>query len=174
MQSRRLTADIGNMFTKIRIGCGALLILVAVGCADSEPSTSRQATTPESTTAPTTTTTLAPDVAETGFLVTTTTVAPPTVDACDVPPDPTRVPAEVRTQCDAGAGWRISAWIGLSGDGIILLEQHVDDAWTDVAYGPFCGGVAAITTADLRSFGVPGDLAESWGYDAEACAAYRS
>ncbi len=130
----------------------ALAGLVAIGCADSAS-----------------TTTVALAVDKTGFVVATTTAAPPPTDRCTVPPDTEVAPAWVERRCDAASGWRFAEWIGESGDGIIQLEHDVDGAWAVVAYGPYCGGVAAITHAALRDLGVPDALVQAWGVDASMC-----
>lgn len=147
--------------------CLALAGLVASGCAEGASTASRQATAPE----PTTTTVAALDVAETGFPVTTTSAVPaPATRPCDAPPDAEIVPGNAQVRCDASAGWRLSTWIGESGDGIVYLERHLDRVWVVVAHGPYCGGVAAIPVPELVSLGLPADLAEAWGVEALMCA----
>jgi hypothetical protein len=155
-----------------RVVCLALAGLVAMGCADdASTTTSHRATAAESSAvADPTTTVAALDVAETGFLVTTTTAgAAPATRPCDVLPDAAIVPGNAQVHCDGSAGWRVFAWIGESGDGIIYLEQRVEDTWVVAAHGPFCGGVGAITKSALREHRVPDDLADAWGVEASIC-----
>jgi hypothetical protein len=137
--------------------CPALSGLVALGCTDSGSTT-------RSTTGPLV-------VDKTGFVVTSTTAATAlSTDRCAAPPDTEVAPPSAERRCDSTSGWRLAQWIGESGDGIIQLERHVDGEWVVVAYGPYCGGVAAITHAALRDLGAPEELVHSWGVDASVCA----
>jgi hypothetical protein len=87
---------------------------------------------------------------------------------CDTPGEQT-VPPDADVQCDAARGWRRSAWIGASGDGIVLVE-HATPGWTTLFFGPLCAsGVAAATPEQLVQLGVPQDLADAWGFPPSAC-----
>ena len=86
------------------------------------------------------------------------------------PPASTEVSEQAQSNCDDLAGWRIFAWIGESGDGIVRVERLRGSAWVPVFHGPLClSGVAAATSEQLARFGVPLGLADAWGYPASAC-----
>ena len=89
---------------------------------------------------------------------------------CATPPATNQVAEQAQSNCDDLAGWRMFAWIGESGDGIVRVERLRGSAWVPVFHGPLClSGVAAATPEQLARFGVPLGLADAWGYPASAC-----
>ena len=88
--------------------------------------------------------------------------------ACNTPsPD---APRDAELHCDLDLGWRMFAWIGESGDGIVQVQELVGSEWTERFFGPFCpSGVAAATPDQLSQLGMPAALANAWGYPPSTC-----
>jgi hypothetical protein len=94
-------------------------------------------------------------------------VAGPPADCAEPSLD---APADAVARCDAALGWRMFAWVGESGDGIVQLQQLDQGVWVDRYFGPFCpNGVAAATPTELAAVGVPTSLADEWGFPPSAC-----
>ena len=84
-------------------------------------------------------------------------------------PDRIEIPVDAQEHCDQLRGWRMFAWIGASGDGIVRVE-HATATWQVVAEGPFCAnGVAMATPSQLGDLGMPVDLAGQWGFSPQDC-----
>jgi hypothetical protein len=105
-------------------------------------------------------------VATTLGAVTTTTTAPTPV--CNAPAIHNigggivvTPPANSSLKCESG--WRMFAWIGQSGDGILLIQHVSGISWVTDYYGPGCGGVASAPSDELVKSGLPRALADKWG-----------
>ncbi|HEV8297573.1 MAG TPA: hypothetical protein VGQ20_09755 [Acidimicrobiales bacterium] len=100
----------------------------------------------------------------------TTSLAPPMNEAADCSATGPVAPEEAEVRCDEAQGWRMFAWIGVSGDGIVSLEQWDGATWVTRWYGALCpNGVAMGTPDQLAELGLPSALAEQWGHPRECC-----